>query len=183
MKNLKTIILLCAAAAALTSCASVVSTAADGHPNRKTLTLTSVSRAKSITYRDDAGSYWRVNKVNGRFRSGPQRLASLPGIGSPGPRGYANDQIILSVPRGAGPFRPNRGRIDIEFDPRAANTSASVEIRVVPHFNWWVLGNILYGGPVGAIADGIGGAMWNPLMQKTVTFHGLPTFRPGPRDE
>ena len=62
---------------------------------------------------------------------------------------------IVTVPRGAGAFRPNRGRLE-----KDGYMLAVIQGRI----NWWILGNIVYGGPIGVGGDLIGGGGFNPKV-------------------
>ena len=58
-----------------------------------------------------------------------------------------------TVPRGAGPFRPNRGRLEKD------NYMIGV---VQGRVNWWIAGNYIYGWIPGLITDLAGGGGFNP---------------------
>jgi hypothetical protein len=66
-----------------------------------------------------------------------------------------NHDGLVTVPRGAGAFRPNRGRLE-----RDGYMTAVIQGRV----NWWILGNVLYGGPLGLGGDFIGGGAYSPTV-------------------
>ena len=73
-----------------------------------------------------------------------------------------NHDGIVTVPRGAGAFRPNRGRLE-----KGGYMIGLVKGRI----NWWILGNVVYGGPIGVGGDLIGGGGFNP----TVFYLATPT--------
>lgn len=60
---------------------------------------------------------------------------------------------IVTVPRGAGPFRPNRGRLEKD------NYMIGV---VQGRVNWWIAGNYIYGWIPGLVIDLAGGGGFNP---------------------
>ena len=62
---------------------------------------------------------------------------------------------IVRIPRGAGPFRPNVGRVE-----KDGYMTAIVQRRV----NWWIVGNVVYGGPIGLIGDFVGGGAYDPKI-------------------
>ena len=61
----------------------------------------------------------------------------------------------IKIPRGAGPFRSNVGRVE-----KDGYVIGVVRGRV----NWWIAGNFVYGGAPGAIVDFADGAAYNPQI-------------------
>ena len=62
---------------------------------------------------------------------------------------------IVKIPRGAGAFRPNTGRVE-----KDGYMTGVVQRRI----NWWVLGNGVYGGFPGLVVDFAGGGAYNPTV-------------------
>ena len=69
---------------------------------------------------------------------------------------------VVRIPRGAGPFRPNVGRVE-----KDGYMTGVVRGRV----NWWIGGNWVYGGFPGLIVDLADGAAYSP----TVVYLDQPT--------
>jgi hypothetical protein len=62
---------------------------------------------------------------------------------------------LVIVPRGAGPFRPNVGRVEKD----------GYQIGVLQRrMNWWIAGNWVYGGFPGLFIDFIDGAAYSPTV-------------------
>jgi hypothetical protein len=62
---------------------------------------------------------------------------------------------MVTVPRGAGAFRGNAGRVEVD-----GKMVGVVQRRV----NGWIIGNWLYGGFPGLAVDFVGGAAYDPKV-------------------